>query len=93
MLPIMKAYGVDLQARNGDDSNGIPLPACYLIDSTGNIRYAFLDPDYTHRLEPSTALGWIDKMQQRYASGAEQPMDRGRATSLLQMFRSVFNKR
>jgi hypothetical protein len=29
------------------------------------IRYAFLDPDYTRRLEPSTALGWIDEMQQR----------------------------
>ncbi len=28
------------------------------------IRYAFLDPDYTRRLEPSTALGWIDEMQQ-----------------------------
>ena len=30
----------------------------------GMIRYAFLDPDYTRRLEPSTALGWIDEMQE-----------------------------
>ena len=64
MLPIMKAYGVDLQARNGDDSNVVPFPASYLIDSKGIIRYTFLDPDYTHRLEPSTALGWLDEMQQ-----------------------------
>jgi len=65
ILPIMKAYGVDLQARNGDDSYVVPFPASYLIDSRGMIRYAFLDPDYTHRLEPSIALGWIDEMQQR----------------------------
>ena len=65
ILPIMKAYGVDLQARNGDDSYVVPFPASYLIDSKGMIRYAFLDADYTHRLEPSTALEWIDEMQQR----------------------------
>ena len=61
---VNKAYGVDLQARNGDDSFVVPFPASYLVDSKGMIRYAFLDPDYTHRLEPSTALGWIDEMLQ-----------------------------
>jgi len=64
MVPILKAYGVDLQTRNGDNSHVVPFPASYLIDSKGIIRYAFLDPDYTHRLEPSTALGWIDEMRQ-----------------------------
>jgi peroxiredoxin len=63
--PILKAYGVDLQARNGDDSYEVPFPASYLIDSKGMIRYAFLDPDYTRRLEPSTALGWIDGCSSR----------------------------
>ena len=63
--PILKAYGVDLQARNGDDSYEVPFPASYLIDTKGMVRSAFLDPDYTRRLEPSTALGWIDEMQQR----------------------------
>ena len=65
LRPILKAFGVDLQARNGDDSFVVPFPASYLIDTKGMIRYAFLDPDYTRRLEPSTALGWIDEMQQR----------------------------
>jgi peroxiredoxin len=65
LRPILEANGVDLQARNGDDSYEVPFPASYLVDSKGMIRYAFLDPDYTRRLEPSTALGWIDEMQQR----------------------------
>jgi peroxiredoxin len=65
LRPILEANGVDLQERNGDDSYEVPFPASYLIDSKGMIRSAFLDPDYTRRLEPSTALGWIDEMQQR----------------------------
>jgi peroxiredoxin len=63
--PILDTYGVDLPARNGDDSFEVPFPASYLIDTKGMVRSAFLDPDYTHRLEPSTALGWIDDMQRR----------------------------
>jgi len=62
--PILEANGVDLQARNGDDSYTVPFPASYLVDSNGVIRNAFLNPDYTRRLEPTTALGWIDAMQQ-----------------------------
>jgi peroxiredoxin len=65
MRPILKAHGVDLQARNGDDSYQVPFPASYLVGSTGMIQSAFLDPDYTRRLEPSTALGWIDEMRQQ----------------------------
>jgi peroxiredoxin len=64
LRPILEANGVDLRARNGDDSYKVPFPASYLVDSKGIIQYAFLDPDYTRRLEPSTALRWIDEMQQ-----------------------------
>ena len=65
LRPVLKANGVDLQARNGDDSFEVPFPASYLIDGKGMIRNAFLEPDYTRRLEPSTALAWIDEMQKR----------------------------
>ena len=65
LRPVLKSHGVDLQARNGDDSYEVPFPASYLVDGKGTVRYAFLDPDYTRRLEPSTALAWIDEMQKR----------------------------
>jgi peroxiredoxin len=65
LRPILEANGVDLRARNGDGSYEVPFPASYLVDGEGMIRHAFLDPDYTRRLEPSTALGWIDEIQQR----------------------------
>jgi peroxiredoxin len=55
---------VDYQLRNGNDVaafNGsaiaeVPVPATYVIDRAGVIRYAFVDADYTRRAEPSDVL-------------------------------------
>jgi peroxiredoxin len=63
MRPIFGFANVDLKARNGDDSLMVPIPASYLIDKKGIIRNAFIDPDYTLRLEPSTALSWINALK------------------------------
>ena len=41
---------------NGDDSWELPLPARYVVDRGGIIRYAATDPDYTIRPEPEDAL-------------------------------------
>lgn len=41
-----------------------PLPATFVIDRSGVIRYAHIDPDYTQRAEPS------DVLQAVRASGA-----------------------
>jgi peroxiredoxin len=54
--------GVDLKERNGDDSFVVPLPATLLVDKSGIVRNTFIDPDYTHRLEPTTALEWVDAL-------------------------------
>jgi peroxiredoxin len=56
MHPLFKGKGIDLKERNGDDSFQIPIPALFLVDSDGTIRHSFVDPNYTHRLEPATAL-------------------------------------
>jgi hypothetical protein len=60
---ILKAYDVDLQALNGDESYEEPSPASHLIGSAGMIRNAFLDLDYAYRREPSSILGQIGEMQ------------------------------
>lgn len=38
---------------NGDESNELPLAASYIIDTNGQVIYAFLDADYRNRAEPS----------------------------------------
>jgi len=40
----------------GDDSRTLPIPARYIIDTDGIIRYARSDPDYTHRPEPEETI-------------------------------------
>lgn len=49
-------FGIDLDGANGDDSGDLPLPATYVIDADGTIRFAFVDADYTKRAEPSEVL-------------------------------------
>ena len=47
---------VDLAAINGNNRNELPLAATYVIDQTGTIRYAFIDPDYRKRAEPAEII-------------------------------------
>jgi len=57
--PLRTAYGkfgIDLAKFNGDDSWTLPIPASYVIDRGGTIRYADVDPDYTVRAEPEEIL-------------------------------------
>lgn len=46
---IYKAIGADLPAFNGDESFELPIPATYIIDPTGKITYAFVEPNYMLR--------------------------------------------
>lgn len=49
-------FGNDLAVKNGDDSYELPIPATFVIARDGTIRAAFVDPDYTQRLEPADIL-------------------------------------
>jgi peroxiredoxin len=62
---IYQKLGVDLEAQNGGKAIELPVPATYLVDSKGIIRNAFIDVDYTKRLEPTMALSWIDALREQ----------------------------
>ena len=49
-------FGIDLAQYNGDDSWVLPIPARFIVDSGGIIRYAEADPDYMVRPEPADTL-------------------------------------
>ncbi len=53
LRPIYASFGIDIPAYNGDDTFELPFPATYVIDTDGTITYAFVDADYTKRLEPA----------------------------------------
>ena len=47
---------VNLPVANGDDSWELPIPATYIVDRDGMVRYAALDADYSVRPEPAELL-------------------------------------
>ncbi len=53
LRPIYASFGIDLPAYNGDDTFELPMPATYVIGTDGTIIHAFVDADYTSRLEPA----------------------------------------
>ncbi len=54
-----------LAEYNGTEAMELPLSATYVIDSTGVIRYAFLDADYTKRAEPSEIINALKKIEKQ----------------------------
>lgn len=63
MRTIFEMSSIDWQARYGDDSLEVPVPATMLVDEEGVVRNTFLDANFHRRLEPETALQWIDDLQ------------------------------
>ncbi len=61
LRPIYTAFGIDLQASNGDASWELPVSATYVVGSDGKIVDVFVDVDYRNRLEPDVILQWLDK--------------------------------
>jgi len=59
---LYKKFGADVAAANGDESYELPLAATYVIDVDGIIRYAFVDTDYTKRLEPEEVVNVLKKI-------------------------------
>lgn len=56
LLEVYSGFGIDLPASNGEASQTLPLPARYIIDTGGVVRYARVDPDYTIRPEPEETI-------------------------------------
>ncbi|HWS83022.1 MAG TPA: peroxiredoxin-like family protein [Ktedonobacteraceae bacterium] len=60
---IQQGMGLDLSKVNGSDAWELPIPGSYVIARDGTIALAFIDPDYTHRLEPAAILTALDQLK------------------------------
>ena len=65
MLPEIQSQ-LNLKDYNGDSSFELPLPATYVIDPGGVIRYAFVDPDYRRRAEPTAVLAALKELAAKH---------------------------
>lgn len=62
MRPLYEQWGLDVPAHNGDDSYELPVPATYLINSAGEIVAAFVERDYTQRMEPADIVALLESL-------------------------------
>ena len=51
-----KGYGVDLAAHNASGAWSLPHPGTFIIDTTGTVRFASVNPDYRVRPQPAEVL-------------------------------------
>jgi peroxiredoxin len=54
--------GADLPAFNGNESWELPMPGTFLVDQAGIIRLAFVDPNFTRRLDPSLIIARLQEL-------------------------------
>ena len=60
---VYAGFGIDLPAANGDQTFELPLPATYVVDQDRKIRMAFVDVDYTKRLDPEEVIAVLAEMR------------------------------
>ena len=53
---VYQGFGIDLPKNTGHPEWELPMPARYVVDRSGIVRSAEVDPDYTVRPEPATTL-------------------------------------
>ena len=58
----MGELGINLPDFNGDDAWELPIPATYVIDTNGTIKLAYVDANYTTRLEPGDILAKLQTL-------------------------------
>jgi peroxiredoxin len=56
LIAVYRKIGVDLEKFNGDAAWTLPIPARFLLDPAGIVRWVEADPDYTTRPEPKETL-------------------------------------
>jgi peroxiredoxin len=60
--------GANLPAFNGDDSWELPMAGTFLLDPSGIVHLAFVNPDFTRRLDPSVILARLNELRSELSS-------------------------
>ena len=55
-----RLHGLDLAQIYGDAGRVLPIPATYVIDPAGCVRYAFVEPDFRRRADPAVVIAVVE---------------------------------
>jgi peroxiredoxin len=70
---VYAGFGIDLPTANGDETFELPLPATYVVDKARKIRMAFVDIDYTKRVDPEEVIAVLAEMRAEDRGEEEAP--------------------
>lgn len=68
----LKGFGMDIEEASGQVHHILPVPAVFLIDTAGVIRFAYANPDYKVRLDNEALLAAAKKMKAEGGTPATQ---------------------
>ena len=55
-LMTLQKYGKDLDSNTGNGLHLLPVPAAYVVDAKGIVRFVYYNPDITVRVDPNALL-------------------------------------
>lgn len=58
-----EGYGIDLGKHNENGQWQLPVPATYLIDTEGTVRFVHFDPDYSKRASPDDVIAAVKALR------------------------------
>ena len=61
----LEKFGVNLEKYNGAGRWELPVPATYVLDTSGVVRAGQADPDYTVRMEPAEIVEAVREIGNR----------------------------
>lgn len=64
-LEMYRGFGIDLDKASGRNHHLLPVPAVYIVDTHGVIRFAHWDADYKKRLEPADLIAAARQIARR----------------------------
>ena len=70
---LYRRLDLDLGARHGNahDTWLLPIPATYIVDRRGVVRYAEIDCDFRRRMEPAAIVRVLDELRAEGRSGGD----------------------
>ena len=53
---VYNSFNLDVAKHNANNDYELPMPATYVVNTKGEVTYAFVPEDYTERAEPQAIL-------------------------------------
>lgn len=69
LFQFWQGVGIDLTARHGDASRLLPMPATFIADDAGILRYCHASGDITNRAEPDDIVSFVRGLRRLSPTG------------------------